>query len=74
MLTFQRNQTIKRGRGPMILRRDWIFQPALVNGRSSLAPTIADSFTNINTPELLGQGIRICRAYVEFSAINLNST
>ena len=27
----------------------WNFQTASVNGRGNLAPTIADSFTNINT-------------------------
>ena len=26
------------------------FRPALVNGRGNLAPTITDSFTNVNTP------------------------
>ncbi len=28
----------------------WVFQPTLFNGRGNLAPTIVDSFTNVNTP------------------------
>ena len=37
---------------PQLIQPVWFgaFQPALMNGRQNLAPTITDRFTNVNTP------------------------